>query len=475
MSNRSLQTLGKNSLIDKNFTQQQANSCCCVFCRLEQAPRSSGKHDQKVRSAGTARSLFQPIAFTSRRSGRRIMPVTEPANLTMAPLDLVQRALPVLSADGLLECLVDAWLRASGATACHVSLIVHQKLSCAFADPSKFEKPQLSSNKVTATTIDWSATLASDALTSIVDHASDVLTSVTVIPFEFDGRLSGGALLLGDFQDTDILGTLATISAQLIEQLRNLQTPTAELDPASEARLHDLKLEAMAEFAAGAGHEINNPVATIAGRSALLLKTETDPERRRILETIGGQAYRIRDMIGDAMTYARPPEPVLEEFEPAAEILQISQNLRQQFPHKQVAIETSLDDTIKLNADREQFRVVVSCLIKNSFEAISDEGNIRIELSLSPDDSGQDSQQSGSHFRFAVSDNGVGLSDTEREHLFDPFYSGRQAGRGLGFGLSKCWQILRLHGGTIESDEASNESETEAAEHGLTIITLWPV
>jgi len=398
------------------------------------------------------------------------MPVTEPANQTMAPLDLVQRALPVSSGEALLECLVDAWLRTSGATACHVSLIADQKLSCAFADPSRFENPKLSSYEV-ATAIDWSATLASDSLNSIVDQASDVLTSVTVVPFEFNSRLSGGALLLGDFQDTDSLATLATVSAQLIEQLRNLQTSTSSLDPASETRLRDLKLEAMAEFAAGAGHEINNPVATIAGRSALLLKTETDPERRRILETIGGQAYRIRDMIGDAMTYARPPEPVHEEFEPAEDILQISQNLREQFPHKQVAIETSLDDTVKMNTDREQFRVVVSCLIKNSLEAISDEGVVRIELSRSVTNSDQPSPQSGSHIRFAVSDNGVGLSEAEREHLFDPFYSGRQAGRGLGFGLSKCWQILRLHGGEIEVGEpGSHESDV-----GLTIESLWPV
>ena len=67
------------------------------------------------------------------------------------------------------------------------------------------------------------------------------------------------------------------------------------------------KLEALAEFAAGAGHEINNPVATIVGRAELLLKGETNPERRQALLTIGAQALRIRDMIGDLMVFARPP------------------------------------------------------------------------------------------------------------------------------------------------------------------------
>ncbi|NQV27984.1 MAG: HAMP domain-containing histidine kinase [Rhodopirellula sp.] len=400
------------------------------------------------------------------------MSVSEPANQSMTPLQLVQRALPVSTATALLECLADAWLQTAGATACHVSVITGQKLQSAFADPVRFEKPFVSPDEITVPQDAWSVRLASDALNSIIDHSSAFLKSVTVVPFEFNERLYGGALLLGKFQDTDNLTTLATVSGQLIEQLRNLQSSTTVPDPISETRLRDLKLEAMAEFAAGAGHEINNPVATIAGRSALLLKTETDPERRRILETIGGQAYRIRDMIGDAMTYARPPEPILEEFEPAAEILQISQNLQQQFLHKQVGFESSLDENIKLHADREQFRVVVSCLIKNSLEAISNTGQIRIELSRMPGNSDQDSLQSHSHIRLAVSDNGVGLSETEREHLFDPFYSGRQAGRGLGFGLSKCWQILRLHGGTIDAVEESNERES--ATGGLTIITLWP-
>lgn len=74
------------------------------------------------------------------------------------------------------------------------------------------------------------------------------------------------------------------------------------------------KLEALAEFAAGAGHEINNPVATIVGRTELLLKGETNPERRQALLTIGAQALRIRDMIGDLMVYARPPQPQPESL-----------------------------------------------------------------------------------------------------------------------------------------------------------------
>lgn len=400
------------------------------------------------------------------------MSVSEPANQATAPLQLVQRALPVTTAESLLECLAESWLQTAGATACHVSLVAKQKLRCAFVDPARLDKPVVSLEEIAVLQEVWSATLASDALTSLVDEKSAALNSVTVVPFEFKGHSLGGAILLGDVEDSETLATLANVSGQLIEQFRIAGGTSNNLNPVSESRLRDLKLEAMAEFAAGAGHEINNPVATIAGRSALLLKTETDPERRRILETIGGQAYRIRDMIGDAMTYARPPEPILQEFNPAAEVAPIVNSLKQQFPQKKVDVESSLDESVRLTADREQFRVVVSCLIKNSVEAIDQEGVIRVELGRASEERDQPSGPAESHIRFSVSDNGVGLSETERKHLFDPFYSGRQAGRGLGFGLSKCWQILRLHGGTIEAVE--NSAEIETGTLGLMVSTLWP-
>ncbi len=52
--------------------------------------------------------------------------------------------------------------------------------------------------------------------------------------------------------------------------------------------------------------------------------------------------------------------------------------------------------------------------------------------------------------RIHVRDNGPGLTPEERRHLFDPFYSARQAGRGLGLGLSKAWRIVSNYGGRIE-------------------------
>lgn len=251
--------------------------------------------------------------------------------------------------------------------------------------------------------------------------------------FEIDGECVGGLSILTPNVLPKDTNQLEAVSFKLVAQWHSIQQD-----------LRDRKLEAMAEFAAGAGHEINNPIATIAGRAALLLKTECDPERRRALETIGGQAYRVRDMIGDAMTFARPAIPKPERIVVLAEIKTVLGSFQTRLDAAGIHVELVGADSVTLDVDREQFRVFMSSLIRNELEALSSGGAFTLEVTLLDDGHQQ-------FLRMALTDDGPGLSEQDQEHLFDPFYSGRPAGRGLGFGLSKCWRIVRLHGGRISA------------------------
>jgi signal transduction histidine kinase len=202
-------------------------------------------------------------------------------------------------------------------------------------------------------------------------------------------------------------------------------------------------LEAMAEFAAGAGHEINNPVATILGHVQQLLAAESDPERRAALLTIGSQAYRIRDMIADAMLFARPPAPKLTPVN-LGEAVRTALDSQAELIPAAVQCVVNAPTELPVAADRTQLLVVLSNLIRNAAEALSRRGT-RLDVSA-----GLDANDS----RFAivtVCDDGPGLTEVERLHLFNPFFSGRQAGRGLGFGLPKCWRIVTQHGGRMEA------------------------
>jgi signal transduction histidine kinase len=215
------------------------------------------------------------------------------------------------------------------------------------------------------------------------------------------------------------------------------------------------KLEAMAEFAAGAGHEINNPLAAISGRAQLLLKDETDPERRRHLITIGAQALRIRDMIGDAMLFARPPEPQPQAVCVSDALERVQQSLAESLDHRQLSIGGARDADVVLQADPTQLEIVLSELLRNAIRFAPAGSTIDVDVHRSESESAT----------IIVRDRGPGLSEIDREHLFDPFYSGRQAGRGLGFGLPKCWRIVTLHGGRIRPDECD----------GFAMHVEWPV
>lgn len=218
-------------------------------------------------------------------------------------------------------------------------------------------------------------------------------------------------------------------------------------------------LAALAEFAAGAGHEINNPLATIIGRAQQLLRDEADPQRRHSLAVIAAQAYRVRDMIGDVMAFARPPSPQRS----VVDVVPLTRDVVARLAESMRAVDcTAVCDfpaELLASVDPAQWSVVVSELLRNAVEAQTDRGGtVRLRLAAT-----------GADWTFSVIDSGRGFSELERRHAFDPFFSGRQAGRGLGFGLCKIWQIVRLHGGDVSI--RSNESETCVA----TVIPIDPV
>ena len=225
-------------------------------------------------------------------------------------------------------------------------------------------------------------------------------------------------------------------------------------------RLEAAKLAALAEFAAGAGHEINNPLATIVGRAQALLKQETDPGRRQSLATIAAQAFRIRDMIGDLMVFARPPAPVLRRLILNEAIRTIVGRFQDEARERSCSLTFDAELAVFVTADPTQLNVVLSELVRNSLEAVApSSGEIQMTVAST-------TVEDRSYAVAVVADNGRGLSETDRTHLFDPFYSGREAGRGLGFGLCKCWRIVTNHGGWIEVESAPKL--------GSTFRLYWP-
>ncbi len=209
--------------------------------------------------------------------------------------------------------------------------------------------------------------------------------------------------------------------------------------PPSDTRFRDAKLASLQELAYGASHEINNPLANIAGRAQALLVDEESPDRRRALTAIHQQSLRAHEMISDLMLFAQPPVPVMEPLSLRELLWRVASELEADVLDRSIDLHLDLPQELPMIAgDATQLSVALRAAIVNSIEAIGRGGHIAVIAdSATP------------NVRIRVQDTGPGLNERELEHAFDPFFSGREAGRGLGFGLTKCWRIVTAHQGTV--------------------------
>ncbi len=232
----------------------------------------------------------------------------------------------------------------------------------------------------------------------------------------------------------------------LLEKLQRLRSLEREFDD----EVGKAKLAAMKELAYGASHEINNPLANISSRAQTLLRDETNVDRQKALAAINRQAFRGHEMIADMMHFAHPPQPSFAACDPESLCRQAIDQLASEADERSIRLTFTKDHTELRDGewDATQIVVAIHALVRNAIESIGNKGNVELAV-RSDDDRGITV--------FRVQDDGPGIEERVREHMFDPFFSGREAGRGLGFGLSKAWRIAQLHGGllTVESDDES--------------------
>lgn len=232
----------------------------------------------------------------------------------------------------------------------------------------------------------------------------------------------------------------------------------ATIDGAREAsrserrRLQAAKLDALAEFAAGAGHELNNPLAVIVGRAQLLAAQSADPEAAKSLGIILNQARRTHRILRDLMFVARPSDPRPRACRPAEALRSTLADFRDECEARGVHLAGEFEEPdAPAWLDPDALRHVVAELVRNAMQAVGgpDGGSIRVRSTV------RDGE-----LLIRVADSGKGVGQAEAAHLFDPFYCGRQAGRGLGLGLSRVARIVERSGGSMTWDSPPGQGST---------------
>jgi len=230
---------------------------------------------------------------------------------------------------------------------------------------------------------------------------------------------------------------LATL---LGEQLATASTVLAETHLAlAEART----LAAIGELAAGAAHEMNNPLAVISGRAQLMRDKAAGENERKTWATIAEQAQRISDIITELMDFASPPPPAPVAIDAKALLEAVAAMFRSgDHPKASSAmVDIEVDEgTPQFWADRKQLEEVLLEVMTNAANATGTD--LRLALAAEADDI-------NSAVLLTVSDRGPGMAPATVEAAFTPFFSLQPAGRRRGLGLPRAKRYVENNAGRM--------------------------
>ncbi len=199
------------------------------------------------------------------------------------------------------------------------------------------------------------------------------------------------------------------------------------------------RMAALGEMAASVAHEIRNPLGTIEGFARLLKRDLAEqPDCLRLASKIVEGAQTLNYVITNLLTYARPMVLRCEPFSVNRLLLETRDYLEAKAATANVALDVDMpgDDAVA-NGDIRQLRQVLLNIGANAVEACGEDGgHVRMVFD----------REAGSD-RFVITDNGCGIPAEEKTRVFDPFFTRKHGGTGLG--LSLCHKIGEAHGGTI--------------------------
>jgi signal transduction histidine kinase len=233
---------------------------------------------------------------------------------------------------------------------------------------------------------------------------------------------------------------------KVLEQRARLEQAHEEMRRMHSRAIEQEKLSSLGMMAAGVAHEINNPMSFVASNLHLLQKDlQAEPvlsealkeHRDEVLPAALEGIKRVNGIVADLRRFARGDPELFVEYDLNAEVrmaLRIAQN---QLRHCQV--ESDLGELGPVVGRPRQMAQVLVNLLVNAGQATADHGLVRIST-----------KQDGEWVRIEVRDTGTGMSPETLHHLFQPFFTTKPPGMGMGLGLAVVHGIVTSHGGRVD-------------------------
>ncbi len=232
---------------------------------------------------------------------------------------------------------------------------------------------------------------------------------------------------------------------RLAKSFNGMTSKLAE-QKALEERLRHLERQAiLAELASTLAHEIRNPLNLInLTADHLGDQFRPDDAQRRedylgLVASLKSEVKHLNHVVGDFITLGRPHKLQKSPFRLEELLEQVEIMVKQQLATHGIGFKTNCPPTLILNADQEQLRLVLLNLLLNAIEAVGDKGQINIEVKV----------EEGKTLSLIVADNGKGVDPENLELIFEPYFSKREGGTGLGLALVR--RIVEEHSGSVEA------------------------
>ncbi|USG67849.1 transporter substrate-binding domain-containing protein [Brevibacillus ruminantium] len=251
-----------------------------------------------------------------------------------------------------------------------------------------------------------------------------------------------GELHLGDGTGRIVYYYIATLSNSVGAQVGGilcLQDRTEQKH--LQARLiAQEKMRALGELVAGIAHEIRNPLTAIKTFTELLPKKLDDTRfRAELLEHVPEEVARMNRIIEDLLDYSRE-KPVQQKWEKPLDLVQSVMGLfTKRMESEGIRIVVDISPDLKVFVDRDRIKQVLINLILNAIEAMADSQDKQLTIHT---------KQGGKMVCLAISDTGSGIAQEDLLQMFQPFYTTKSQGIGLGLYISQ--KIMHEHGGEIE-------------------------
>ncbi len=222
----------------------------------------------------------------------------------------------------------------------------------------------------------------------------------------------------------------------------DLKKAYKELREKQELLVQKERLASMGQLSAGVAHEINNPIGTIILYSHTLRKEFPEGDHRREdLEMIVSEAMRCKDIVRDLLNFARQSRVTKEPTDLKKLIKEVFSIIKPEAEVKNIKMDAQFDESVPtVMIDRIQISQVLVNIMKNSIDAISGEGEIKVNITLN---------KSGEDVEIKVSDNGCGIKHENLSKLFTPFFTTKDMGKGTGLGLAIAYGVIKMHSGNI--------------------------